>query len=317
MKLKFAIIALLLAISQAHAAGGWDACFNITANPNSPFNASLTLIAIAAAMVVLLIALAHMFGQGMHDEKLIVWSKDELANLVISIVLAASIAGAFAVSCGVGKETVGDDPFRISYNYLDDLSNRAGLATLTRLTKGSLQNQLRATDFIYIGGIPFYGGWGRAYNANYKSISSQKEIAMDILLPSLISLKLQKLALQAIESFALVLLALSIFLRVLPFTRDVGNLCIALCFSIYIVFPLTFALNALALHDDPTLGVPATYSYDYALDGGDQSCAANGSCTLMSIGLLLPQAIFFPNLSLVIVIATTGAIWKLLRKFAA
>lgn len=316
MKVKLSIALFFGMLSIANAQSGFAACMGLAGNTPGAFSSSLTLIAISAAIVIALIALAYMLGEGSHDEKLSVWSKDESANLVISLILASVVIGAFLLSCNVAWEYFGErSPYQISYNYLDGLSNRAGLATIGRLTRESLDDQIKATAFIYTN-IPYYGGMGRAYHANVRARSAQKELVMDIMMPAIVSLKLQKIVLESIESFGLLLLALAIFLRVLPFTRDIGNFLVAIAFSLYVIFPFTYAINALTEQASPNMGIPPSGSFDFALDR-NPACEATGNCTLLVAGSLFPQAILFPNISIVIMAACTAAIWKFLRGFAA
>jgi hypothetical protein len=313
-----AALALLL-LSPLLFAGVWDQCTpaEIVSNPSSPYNQSLGLIAIAVVLVLFLVSLAYMFGQSTHNEKLLVWSKDEAANLVVSVVLAAAVVGFFSVSCAVALGYTNENPYEISYDYLNDMVHN-GLNLVSRLTKAGLKDQIKSTSFLYIGGIPFFGGIGWAYNANARTLSAQKDIVMDMVLPSIVSLRVQRFALEAAQSFGLMLLALAIFLRAIPLTRDIGNLFIALAFAVYVVFPFTYAINAMAVAKyPPALGVSASGSHDFALDGAGTGCEGTDRCALMIAGYMLPQAILFPNISIILVTASTTAVWKFLRAFTA
>ncbi len=267
-------------------------------------------------LVVVLISLAYVFGHGLHYPSMEVWAKDEFANLIISAVFVVGIFAFFSLGCVVtntvdqGVIMTGTTPFTIIYNYLDDLGNNYGMSTVTYLTKNSINQQYAATAYLYVG-FPIIGGYGVAQKAYYKARSQQNELLIDLAMPAIASLRIQRSIFVFIEQMSFsVLLPLALILRVLPFTRDYGNFAIALVFGLYIVLPMTYVLfanvhyNYVKSHPEQFLGNSAVYGNDVAVP----------EAYWYKLGILFPQAILFPNIAIVIV---TAAIMSLSRAFRA
>jgi hypothetical protein len=256
-------------------------------------------------LTVVLISLAYMASQIAQSEKLAVWAKDELFQLLLSVVLVTLVAGIAIGACEFSKEYMGAitgqarygtvSPFTLSYGYLDGLVNRQGVNLAKSIVKSGINEQLKGTKYVFWG-LPITGGCGIAYEAAAKARASQKELIVDLMMPAMVSLELQKNLLMFAEAMGMaVLLPFAIVLRIIPFTRDAGNLLISLSLGAYVVLPATYVLNAYAATSiiDPAAGWYA----------GLQNAIGDTQFTsdLYLVGSILPQAILLPNVSIVIV----------------
>jgi hypothetical protein len=187
------------------------------------------------------------------------------------------------------------------------------------LTHQSLENQKSATAYLYLGVTPFYGE-GVAKSAGYRALSSHKELVIDMYLPMIASLNAQKYILQGMEWVSLsILLPFAFVLRIIPFTRDYGNLLISLFFAMYIIAPTTYAMGArvfndIAVNEPVTVDFPTLSNFNsYGLDGQGP---VGASTVLYRVGITIPQAVFLPNFVLIIGITATMSISKALRAIA-
>jgi hypothetical protein len=281
---------------------------------------ALSFIAIAFAFVSTAIALAYMYGRFRQDERAAVWAKDEAQNLLITALLFAGLLVFFTGSCALAVDYSGGSPLSVSKAYISTLLSNTGQTVLRDLTFRSILNQEKATDYAYVGFTPFKGS-GVAGYANYRAHSSNKELLIDLYLPIIASLNAQKYLLDMVGWIgAGVLLPFAFVMRIIPFTRDFGNMLIAIFFAAYIVAPTLYALSAHVFLDnmkvlDRGVAVDSDLFYSYGIDAGPQT--DNGKDTVLyKIGSTLPQAIFLPNLVIIISITCAMAVSKALRAIA-
>jgi hypothetical protein len=307
-------IALLLALFPAllGAASPYESVCGIDTFAK---NDSLNFIGIALIFVSLAIALSYMYGKLSHDVKSETWAKDEAQNLLITVLLFAGLLVFFTGSCKLAEEYVGGSPFSASYSYMNRLLSSNGVSVLRDLTYGSLKNQLEATQYLFVGFTP-YTGYGMAEKANYRALSSHKEFLIDLYLPIIASLNAQKYMLQMIEIVsASVLLPFAFILRLVPPTREYGNMLLALFFGLYIIVPTTYALSGVAYEN--------LVEHPYMVSGHEfRDSVAFGSepggnqAQFYRLASTLPQAIFLPNLVVIMLISCVMAITKALRAIA-
>ncbi|MFA5105836.1 MAG: hypothetical protein WC506_02650 [Candidatus Micrarchaeia archaeon] len=314
MQLKTTALSLFLLATAAFAQTGnsytQSCAFSIAGS------AAQSVLPLVFMLVVLMISLAYVFGHGFHQPNIELWAKDEFANVIISAVFLVGIFAFFSLGCAVtdsidqGAVSTGSSPFIIVYKYLDDLGTNYGMSTVEYLTKNSINQQYAATAYLYLG-APIVGGWGVANKANYKAFSQQNELLIDLAMPAIASLRIQRSIFVFIEQMSFsVLLPLALILRVFPFTREYGNFAIALVFGLYIVLPLTYVLFA-NVHYNYVKSNPNLFIGSSSVYSGD---AALSETYWYKLGLLFPQAVLFPNIAIVIV---TAAIMSLSRAFRA
>lgn len=329
MKLAAFLIVLFLAASGAHAATYQQVCTpdQMGSHGGSEF------LGVAFMLVSLAIAGAYMYGKAMHSAEAEVWSRDEATNLLISVLLFAGLAVVFGGACSLAEEFTGSSPFVASYQYLDRLVYNNALPAIKYLVGDSLEDQKAATRYLYVGFVPFTGH-GIGSNANYRALSANKEFVIDLLLPMVASLNAQRQILQMLEIFSTsILLPFAFILRLVPPTREMGNMLIALFFGLYIVAPTMYALGGEAFEkvaENPVMHMTTRTYYtgfpplpvtvtgpvhdfsDWAYQGGSGKDA-----WLFRIGSVMPQAVFLPNLVIVVVTTCTMALAKGLRAIQA
>ncbi len=280
-------------------------------------------IGMAVMFTVVIISLAYMASRISQSEKLEVWAKDELFQLLLSVVLVTLVAGLAIGACEFSKTYMGwvtgqtryenVSPFTNAYRYLDSLINRQGINLAKSIVKSGITEQLKGTKYVFWG-LPLTGGCGIAYEASRKARAQQKELMVDLMMPAMVSLELQKNLLMFAETISMaVLLPFAVVLRIIPFTRDAGNFLIALSLGVYVVLPATYVLNAYAAGDlaagitsDPTfLQVKTAIGDPFFADD------------LYNIGSILPQAILLPNVSIIILTAFVMGFNKALKSIEA
>ncbi len=323
MKKISLLFAMALLLSAAHAASASYSDVCGVAAFNADGNNSLLFIGVAFALVSSAIGLAYMYSKVREDPALSTWAKDEAYNLVISAFLFAGILAFFSGSCAIAESYANGSPFGASARYLDSLLNANGQNVLRDLTSSSLNDQLDATYYRYYGFTPFTGG-GVAGRADRKAHSAQKEFLIDLYVPITASLTAQKYILDALQWIgASVLLPFAFVMRLVPPTREFGNMLIAVFFGIYIVVPTMYAMsggifaNILSSKTQCEItdycGINNFYSY-----GLDPSQSSDAKETILyKIGSTLPQAIFLPNLVIVVTVTCIMSMSKALRAMAA
>ncbi|MCC7552130.1 hypothetical protein KO317_00505 [Candidatus Micrarchaeota archaeon] len=250
---------------------------------------SLVYILLGVLLSFAIISISFMVGKILNQIKFIHWAKTEITNTIISIFLIFIILGSMFAFLELS-----DNIFEKAYIYLDSQTSK-GISYISELTRSSLNDQFESTYYAFIG-TPFTssGGAGKSYRAYYLSYSTQKDIVVNIIFATIVSLEVQKIILQLIENLSFSLfLPIGIVLRVFPATRDIGNFIFAFVIGAAFILPMTYLLYSSASNT-----LPISAPIDFAM--GD----------ITPIAILLPQAIFFPNLSLVILITSVMAIYK-------
>jgi hypothetical protein len=283
-------------------------------------------ITVAFMLVSLVIALAYMYSKVKESAAIGVWAKDEAANLLISVFLFAGMLAFFQASCSVAYSYADANPFQAANTYLERLIQSNGMNVLRDLTYSSLDNQFTATQYWYFGMTPFYGT-GVAEFANNRALSAHKEFVIDLYIPLLASLNMQKLVLQALQWVgASLLLPFAFVMRLIPPTREFGNVMIAIFFAIYVVVPTTYVLSGQAFENivknQACVNCAVHNFYSFGMDGGDgsdggaHSSAVWQNALFYKIGSTIPQAVFLPNLVLIIAITCVMSLSKALRAIA-
>jgi len=290
----------------------FDDCGNATA-----------FIVVALALVAFAIGLTYMYAKLKQDARTEMWAKDEASNLVITVFLFVGLIAVFQASCAIVSETVGANPFDATDAYLERLASANGFNVIRTLTFESLNNQMDATKYIYIGLAPFYGE-GVALDANRKAWSAHKEMVIDLYLPILASLNAQKFALRVIQWVgASLVLPFAFVMRIIPATRDFGNVLIAIFFVAYIAVPFMYvssyhAYSRIASDPLPCVSCPDQVHnfYSYGLDGSTGAGLDEKNAVFYKIGITIPQAVFIPNIVAIVGITCIMALSKALKALA-
>jgi hypothetical protein len=158
--------------------------------------------------------------------------------------------------------------------------------------------------------------------ANRKAYSAHREYLIDLYLPILASLNAQKFVLQGISWMgAYVLLPFAFVLRLVPPTREFGNMLIALFFGLYIVVPTMYAMSGAVFLQNVVKNAPYEVTtlekfHSFGLDNSIVPKADPRETILYKIGSTIPQAIFLPNIVIIVAVSSIMALSKALRAIA-
>lgn len=280
-------------------------------------NNSPTLI-YAIGFVIFLLVGAYMLGRAWQDQKLIFWAKTEGVNFVISIVLIFVVIAAFIGSCEISQAIAKVDgdtsPAQSASASIKKISDMFGVTLATDLLKSSVGDQFQAMFYAYWT-VPALDGGGLAYKANTRAFSAQKELLIDIYLPLLMMVDMQRLFLDvALPGVIAVILPSALFFRMIFATRDIGNILIALAFAIYFVFPLTYILAL-----DATDGVVKLMGGTDDNPFGKVELARSGvpgmEDAFLKIGYVSAIAILLPNIAMIGTVTMTMSLYKALKGF--
>ena len=263
----------------------------------------MPIIALALLSVTLFLSLLYMFGRAFGRREWEALAKTELYQTAIAavwvVMISAFALSACSVSCGL---TGGKGPFASALTYLNNIQEN-----IRTVTEGFLNAAMKLRIGAAIA-IPGGGGsntW-RPY-AGCSIVADNLEQLAVMLTPFIGSLIVQKISLSIIAAFVFkLLLPVGVILRIVPFARETGALLLAVAVALYIVLPLTylFALRA-------TLGVISPNVPTISmLDCTAQSATENIFAT---VGAILPQAVFFPALSMIITIASARVLTKIFQ----
>jgi hypothetical protein len=268
----------------------------------------------AIAFVIAIIVLSYMVGRSINDQKLLTWAKIEGANFAISIALIFVVLGAFIGSCELSTKIAGIGPNENPIEYatlgLKKISDNFGISVAKELLQSSVKDQFNSMFYAYWSD-PIHEGGGLAYRANVRAFSAHKELLIDLYLPLAMMIEMQRFFLELVLPGVVgVILPSALLFRLIFATRDVGNILVAISFSIYFVFPLMYIL---------TLG--AVQGTTEMMGGSEQNPFENFSLAkssivgdaFLKIGFVSVIAILIPNIVLIATVTMTMALYKGLR----
>lgn len=317
---KFALsFAIFLATLAGGASGAspqlaWDSqtlCSSATAQILA--NANEAIVAVAM-LIIIIIALAYMIGEGFEKQELTFWAKTEFQNAVISAILIAAVVGTFGISCEISKSIVGSsaggDAVMSSYTRIEKLNAQYGTVLTKKLVQDAVGDQMKTMSYIYWG-VPYLGGRGMAYGANWRAVAQHRELLAEMQMPIMASLKIQALVLKYISlTVVALLLPAAALLRMVFFTRDAGNYLIALSFALFFIYPLTYVIILDAYKDPGGMPLPKA-----SATGMPEDWLLGNA--MLQVGYITPLAIIAPNLALILTISFTMAAGKALKGLTA
>lgn len=325
------LLLLLLVVSVAFSASCASTAIDIL-NPN---NSETTLIYLALGLSVILIALAYAFGSATHNAETIVFAKDELYHLGVSVVLLASFAGLLGASCllsdsfvGIGASQIpqnsacyaaGSSSIDVAYCYTTMLQSKA--AGMVSFFTSKQIKMIMDSGWSYTAGAFLQGTFTTMMEAYKKIYAMQFDTLSNVyVMPALISISVQKILLQLIkENIVQFILPAAFALRFFPPTRTAGNFLIAFCIALYAVFPFFAAFTFMmydAVYNDCSTYSAMLYDKPINNEAGAPVCSQTGDVmgvSMWDVGVMIPMAFFLPNLSLALLITFLGAVNKALR----
>jgi len=308
-------------------------CLGSTCSLSGEYATSwMPIIAGTILVVVMMLAVLFMIGRAMGRREWEALSKTELYHTGIAAIWAIIISAVVLTSCNLAC-TMGDgqNPIDTATSYLSGLEEKMG-ACIERLL--GLAKDLRiytALDMM----IPpspscLQGLCLQPYMGCRVMADNFETMATVYMAPLVASLLAQRFALSAIAVLAFqIILPVGLILRISPFGREAGAFLMAIAISLYIVFPLTYVFAEKAttaiMNKDPSysinvddISLPSleaamgnelqkSFGLPYPVD-----CAefAPMEKLLKLVGNILPQAVFFPALSMIITIASARVLSK-------
>jgi len=260
---------------------------------------------ISMLTVILAISVIYMLSKIFGKREWEIWIKDEMYQVLISVVIIAVLVIVLSAICEVFTTLAGNDPFLIAHSYLNSLVWDKTLNMATNSFQYSVLCQIAAAWQVHIGPSQL----GVTYNPNMglRAVAMCFDFIYVFCAGISASLMVQDIGLSIIQAFAFrIMLPIGIILRVFPFLRKAGGFLIALALGLYVVYPLCFVMNKM-IADSVVSGVSLplleTYVEPFMLViiSPIMPIGLIGLYTLMNqVAFLIPQALFLPTLNLVI-----------------
>ncbi len=278
-------------------------------------------IGIATMLMVLVIAAAYMLGMTTSNANAIVFAKDELFHLGFSIVLLLGIGGIMASGCLI-TNSMFSLTFKQSsdiYHYYSDCGGetadptnltvcaismplKASNSLIGTYTQYSINNMMQS-NWFYTYALPFTDIVTTNAAAYRRTWSTENDMVLNtFIVPSYVSLKMQQILLGLFSQYSVeLLLPVGFIFRFIPVFRKFGNFLLAMAFGFYIVLPFFATFNFFVYDHFANSPIP--------INGFKFADNSNGFYT---ISLLVSQAFFLPNLTIVLFITFLSGINKAL-----
>ena len=206
-------------------------------------------------ITIIIIAIAAMIGQAFNLTEVKAFSRAELMQAVISLLLIAGLMGLVQFFDLVAIQTIDTmhlpvacTPTQPCYitaaiTYMDNVQDVAN-----QYSQNTLQESFERMRVAQRGANVQFNVWYMAFagattqwNAGESIQAERAGTLFEMLAKLIVSLYAQKYFLQVVSfGIAPVLLLLGIILRTFFFTRKLGGLLLAIAISLFIVYPLTF-----------------------------------------------------------------------------
>ena len=292
------------------------------------------LILVVIGFTIIIIALAYTIGTATNNAPFTIFAKDEIYHLGFSILILLAMSGIVLTSCYVV------DFFSASVFQNTGITNTACYSGATMqdvaacFAKSALDDATTmSTSYIqaYLDNLmdstmswslqwPLLNSYTSSAASYKRIVSNQYDMILNsFLIPAMMSISMQKLALQFIkDNIVEWLLPIAFLLRVFIPTRQMGNILIALSLALYVIVPFLYVLNFAMYNTLMSKSDCTEFSgavCDYIADGGN--CTPTSVCTnpdgFWMVARLIPQAFFLPNLTIAIVITFLTAMNKALK----
>ena len=216
------LLSLLFFISLSFAAGEWIAS---------------TLFAVITSIIIL--AILFMFGHGFENQELKITAKEELYQIIVVVIIIASLAGVTGVldtiSSGISGQDLSFPQLALNYVQQDAQAINGAYEELASFSHDVGREGSRSLSCIFMSVSVGTSSCG-AYNSLVASMSIIFQ-GLGIAIAELGSLLF---LLQFASSYAFgLLLPFGLFLRVFKLTRGAGAIVIALAVALYIFLPIS------------------------------------------------------------------------------
>ncbi|MEM4367374.1 MAG: hypothetical protein QW035_04600 [Candidatus Anstonellales archaeon] len=194
-----------------------------------------------ALLGVSIVALAKMVGSGTNNSGVSAWANIELADLIAGAILSMVAFAVVAATPSYLSILVGDNAIELGNSTLNDSINNIVISLDTVSKINSKLTAIGGTSFAYSYVGTVFGLGKSVYWTPAAGVYalmppvSQAQFSLSTFLFAFLALKMM---LSLIVSMVpTILLPISIFLRLIPFTKRLGSTLIALSLALYIGFP--------------------------------------------------------------------------------
>jgi len=248
-------------------------------------------VPVMAIIVIILLAISNMLAVTLSDPKLAAWAKAEIREFVAAILLIAIITSAFVSSTGISEALTGEENYvEASQDIIDEwIGNYDNSFELA--IKAATRIRASATYSPYIN-IPIW--WvSLSYSANPLGGASLLLVSLNMASQGLTNVVFLYEGVRVLLLFLkitvpTVLLPLAFIVRMIPFTRKVGNTLIAASIAGIVFLPFSVIL-ADSLHEtinfpDPDIGNLDKLSADaWAMVAAEPLCESKVLRTILSL----------------------------------
>ncbi|MEM3369414.1 MAG: hypothetical protein QW783_02520 [Candidatus Micrarchaeia archaeon] len=252
-------------------------------------------------IVLLALAIGFMISRFLNRRDWEAMVRLELYHLSVAVIWISIIAIVANLTCSLSCSITNDEsPFTSAINYAGRVSNQ-----IADISQG-LYNKAKEIR-IYSAEVKDYEALFYSPLVGCNEVANVYENFAVLLTPFVASLMIQQYALIFISIIAFqYLLPIGIVLRIIPGMKDTAAYIIGIAFAFYIVFPLTYIIAEKSTEGFVTSRISTEF---------DSTCLQVSEMReiMQNIGLILPQAVFFPALSSIITIASARALSEIFK----
>lgn len=284
-----------------------ETCMGIACAFTADYLAWMPVAALAVVVSFLGIAAIYMFGRASGRRDLEALARSELYQVGVAALWVFIIVTPFTLfMCNLSCQLSGGDPITTAVGYLRSVQARieGSSVTLLELARSIRVSSARA-EYVWPTGVIMKKFEGCSMIAN------NYETVVTMLAPFIGSLIFQQVLLLMVSNFAFqFLLPIGVIMRVVPPLRTAGATVMAIAIAFYIVLPLTYVFadraTAMPISKYP---ISPTQPKDFNLNCMDVEAMKTN---LSGFGYVLPQAVFFPALSVIITLGAARVLSKVL-----
>ncbi|MBI5158573.1 hypothetical protein HY992_00455 [Candidatus Micrarchaeota archaeon] len=198
-----------------------------------------------------IIAIAYMLAEFLRSPELNAWVKRELYEVAVSAVIFGAVIASLLVMNNFVSPLVahGKTHIQVGEEYLNETLDDLKVTYLRLLVFDASMGTLGSIGTSFH--IPFFGVggmalWGTGFSplAGLGQVTNAVVTIADFIAVVLINLWAQIALLDFVKNSVItLLLPFSLLLRTFPITRRLGSTMIAFCIALYVVYPLTLALD--------------------------------------------------------------------------
>ena len=307
--------------------------------------AFITALQFSIVPIMIMIALstiAYMLSRLLNYKEFEIFAKMELYQVLVSVTILLFIIFGVQGLFEITAQILGEDPFTIALNYLENLITET-FGTIKTIFFGRFSVGFLSAINIKVGldDIPLFTTVGIPIRADVSfppldlsTLTKALDKVFAIMSPFFASSAVQQFALSIIKAIMIpFVLPIGIFLRIFPTTRTSGSFLIAVAIGFYIVFPFSYVVHAATVESITTVireesldtletvlyDVPNSPTYSNVFKGawgkifgvlGPKIYELFEGFTLISVVLM--QGIFLPTISMALTIAFIKSFQKFL-----